>query len=267
MLDRRDWECVKAHGIDPEAVEAQLVGFREGFPYLDVVRPASVGDGILRLDDSRLAALGRRYDRACGVCRVVKFVPASGAATRMFRELFGYLSSGEENRVTAEVLGALERFAFYDRLRRLLPPGASPEDVVRGIVGPGGLGYGNMPKALILFHRYPADVRTALEEHLTEWAQYAACGGRVAVHFTVSPEHAGDFGRVFDAALPKYGERFGVEYDVTVSVQKSSTDTIAVNPDNTPFRNGDGSLLFRPAGHGALIETLNEMETSFSSII
>ena len=89
MLDRRDWECVKAHGIDPEAVEAQLVGFREGFPYLDVVRPASVGDGILRLDDSRLAALGRRYDRACGVCRVVKFVPASGAATRMFRELFG----------------------------------------------------------------------------------------------------------------------------------------------------------------------------------
>ena len=260
MLDRRDWECVKAHGIDPEAVEAQLVGFREGFPYLDVVRPASVGDGILRLDDSRLATLGRRYDRACGVCRVVKFVPASGAATRMFRELFGYLSSGEENRVTAEVLGALERFAFYDRLRRLLPPGASPEDVVRGIVGPGGLGYGNMPKALILFHRYPAEVRTALEEHLTEGAQYAACGGRVAVHFTVSPEHAGDFGRVFDAALPKYGERFGVEYDVTVSVQKSSTDTIAVNPDNTPFRNGDGSLLFRPAGHGALIENLNEMD-------
>ena len=260
MLDRRDWECVKAHGIDPEAVEAQLVGFREGFPYLDVVRPASVGDGILRLDDSRLATLGRRYDRACGVCRVVKFVPASGAATRMFRELFGYLSSGEENRVTAEVLGALERFAFYDRLRRLLPPGASPEDVVRGIVGPGGLGYGNMPKALILFHRYPAEVRTALEEHLTEGAQYAACGGRVAVHFTVSAEHAGDFGRVVDAALPKYGERFGVEYDVTVSVQKSSTDTIAVNPDNTPFRNGDGSLLFRPAGHGALIENLNEMD-------
>ena len=99
MLDRRDWECVKAHGIDPEAVEAQLVGFREGFPYLDVVRPASVGDGILRLDDSRLATLGRRYDRACGVCRVVKFVPASGAATRMFRELFGYLSSGEENQI------------------------------------------------------------------------------------------------------------------------------------------------------------------------
>ena len=260
MLEKRDADAVRAHGITIEAVEEQLEGFRTGFPYIDIVRPASAGDGLVRFDAERLASLGRRYDGACASRRVVKFVPASGAATRMFRDLYDFLASGRENGVSAEVLASLGRFAFYDCLRTVLPAGAAPEEIVRRIVGPEGLGYGSLPKALILFHRYPREVRTALEEHLTEGAQYASCGGRVAIHFTVSPEHIAGFRSLLEEALPRYGERFGVEYDVSMSVQKRSTDTIAVDAGNRPFRNGDGTLLFRPAGHGALIENLNDID-------
>ncbi len=260
MLDKRDSDSIRAHGLREEAVREQLAVFRSGFPYLDVVRPASVGDGILRLDAERLTALGRRYEAACDRCRVVKFVPASGAATRMFRDLFEFLDSGTGNETVAGVLESLERFAFCVPLRRSISPDASAAEILRGIVGPGGLDYGNMPKALIPFHRYAQEVRTALEEHLVEGAQYAVCGGRVAIHFTVSPEHVEGFRSLLEEAVPKYGARFGVVYDVALSVQKGSTDTIAVNPDNTPFRNADGSLLFRPAGHGALLENLNEID-------
>lgn len=260
MTENNDAALISNHGLGRQQVEEQLMRFRTGFPYLEVVRPASVGDGIERLDDERLAALGRRYEQECASSRIVKFVPASGAATRMFKDLYEYLSSGRLNGTTEEVLSSLGRFAFSGSLMRTLPAVPAPELVIDHIVNPSGLGYGNTPKALILFHRYPNEVRTALEEHLTEGAEYAACGGRVAIHFTVSPEHRAGFDALLAAALPRYAERFGVEYDVEMSVQKSSTDTIAVNPDNTPFRNADGSLLFRPAGHGALIENLNDLD-------
>lgn len=260
MTDSRDAALIQEHGLDRRQVEEQLLRFREGFDYLDIVRPASVGDGIVRLGSDELAALGKVYGEQCDSSRIVKFVPASGAATRMFKDLFEYLSSGKSNKVTEDVLSSLHNFAFYDSLVRTLPAAPSGGDMIDHIVESSGLGYGNMPKALILFHRYPAEVRTALEEHLVEGAQYAVCGGRVNIHFTVSPEHTDGFKALLDRALPKYSVRFGVEYSIDMSVQKSSTDTIAVNPDNTPFRNPDGTLLFRPAGHGALIENLNDLD-------
>lgn len=141
----------------------------------------------------------------------------------------------------------------------MLPAGADDKQIVAAIVGE-GLGYGSKPKGLVTFHAYPEGARKAVEEHLAEGAAYAASNGRVRIHFTVSPEHMEGFRSLLAEKVPAYEERYGVRYDISFSVQKPSTDTIAVNPDNTPFRQEDGSLLFRPAGHGALIENLNEID-------
>jgi len=141
----------------------------------------------------------------------------------------------------------------------VLPAGADDRAIVNAIVGD-GLNYGRKPKGLVTFHAYPEGARKAVEEHLVEGAAYAAAGGVVRIHFTVSPEHVAGFEELLAAKVPLYEKRFGVRYEISFSVQKPSTDTLAVNPDNTPFRQDDGTLLFRPAGHGALIENLNEID-------
>ena len=141
----------------------------------------------------------------------------------------------------------------------MLPAGADDRAIVNAIVGD-GLNYGRKPKGLVTFHAYPEGARKAVEEHLVEGAAYAAAGGVVRIHFTVSPEHVAGFEELLAAKVPLYEKRFGVRYEISFSVQKPSTDTLAVNPDNTPFRQDDGTLLFRPAGHGALIENLNEID-------
>lgn len=260
MLNRNDLEAVRAHGLTEQEVETQLEQFRRGFPYSEIVRPAIAGDGVVQLDAEAIRRLGARYDEAARTERIVKFVPASGAATRMFKGLYEYLSSGKEDKATGEVLASIDRFAFRDRLRSCLPAGAAGREVIEAIVGDAGLGYGSLPKALILFHVYPDGARTALEEHLVEGAAYARSGDDVHIHFTVSPEHRVGFDRLLGEVLPRYAARFGVRFHIDMSEQKPSTDTVAVNPDNTLFRNADGSLLFRPAGHGALIENLNDLE-------
>lgn len=260
MLDRNDLEAVRAHGLTEQEVENQLEQFRRGFPYSEIVRPAVAGDGVVCLGEDEIRRLGVRYDEAARTERIVKFVPASGAATRMFKGLYEFLATGSEDKATAEVLASVDRFAFGGRLRGMLPEGASAAETVEAIVGDRGLGYGSLPKALILFHVYPEGARTALEEHLVEGAAYARSGGDVHIHFTVSPEHRAGFDRLLEQVLSAYSERFGVRYHIGMSEQKPSTDTVAVNPDNTLFRNAEGSLLFRPAGHGALIENLNDLD-------
>lgn len=124
-----------------------------------------------------------------------------------------------------------------------------------------GLNYGALPKGLLKFHRYLEGSRTPLEEHLVEGALYAReKNNTVNVHFTVSPEHRSLFEALVKEVVPTYEAKFGVKYHVTFSEQKPSTDTVAANPDNTPFRTKDGNLLFRPGGHGALIENLNDID-------
>ena len=132
--------------------------------------------------------------------------------------------------------------------------------VVDYLLNDKGLGYGQLPKGLLLFHKYGGTQRTPLEEHLVEGALYANCNGVVHLHYTVSPEHKNLFEDCVNHVKGEYESKFNVRYCVSFSVQKPSTDTIAVNPDNTPFRNSDGSLLFRPGGHGALIENLNDVD-------
>ena len=250
---------MEEHGLTPAALETQLKNFREGFPFLPVTRAASCGDGIRVLDAAGIEQAAARYDRAKESLRVVKFVPASGAATRMFKDLFEFVREGRRTAVVGELLANRRRFAFWPELRTIVGDDADELRTVVNIVAE-GLRYGETPKGLVSFHRYGDEVRKAVEEHLVEGAQYAAAGGEVKIHFTVSPEHLTRFEALLAEKIPGYESRFGVKYRISFSVQDPSTDTLAVNPDCTPFRRADGRLLFRPAGHGALIGNLGKID-------
>lgn len=250
---------MEEHGLTPAALETQLKNFREGFPFLPVTRAASCGDGIRVLDAAGIEQAAARYDRAKESLRVVKFVPASGAATRMFKDLFEFVREGRRTAVVGELLANRRRFAFWPELRTIIGDDADELRTVENIVAE-GLRYGETPKGLVSFHRYGDEVRKAVEEHLVEGAQYAAAGGEVKIHFTVSPEHLTRFEALLAEKIPGYESRFGVKYRISFSVQDPSTDTLAVNSDCTPFRRADGRLLFRPAGHGALIGNLGKID-------
>ncbi len=259
MFTQQDLQQIAGHGLTPEQIETQLENFRRGFPFLNVVRAASPGDGVTVVDPAEADAAAARYEAAAARLGVVKFVPASGAATRMFKELFEFVNDGKRGKGIDTLLENLEKFAFWPELKAVLPAGADDRTIVSAIIGE-GLNYGRKPKGLVTFHAYPEGARKAVEEHLVEGAAYAAAKGVSRIHFTVSPEHIAGFKELLAEKVPFYENRFGIRYDISFSVQKPATDTIAVCPDNTPFRQDDGSLLFRPAGHGALIENLNEID-------
>ena len=259
MFTKQDIAQIEARGLSVEAVERQVENFRNGFPSLPVVRAASVGDGVCRLSDEERSEAVKNYESKGGELRVIKFVPASGAATRMFKELFEYVNEDKRTEGINRLIVNLEKFAFFPELAKYLQPQIDDKDVVRNIIID-GLGYGSKPKGLVTFHAYKQGGRKPLEEHLVEAALYARSGERAAIHFTVSPEHQAGFEALLSERQSYYEDMFGVKYDVTFSIQSPATDTIAVNPDNTPFRNDDDSLLFRPAGHGALIANLDKLE-------
>ncbi len=255
MFTTKDLEQIKAHGLSVEKVNEQIENFRNGFGFLPIDRAAVGGDGILQLDEKGAEYYASEYTSAVAGLQVVKFVPASGAATRMFKELFEYVNTGKTTANIQKLLAGIDRFAFYSVIRDKVA-GAEPRAVVQAVLDYGA----HLPKGQILFHNYEEGPRTAFEEHLVEGALYAASGEKAVLHFTVSPEHRAGFEALLAKALPKYEKKFGIHYEVSFSCQKSSTDTIAVTPDNEPFREEDGSLLFRPAGHGALLENLNQID-------
>ena len=260
MFTEQDLKQIAAHGLSLCEVEQQIENFRKGFPYLNIKSSATVGNGIYAIDEAAAEELRAEYRAVANGLKVEKFVPASGAATRMFKDLFAYVNDGEMNAVVEKVGANLDKFAFAEELAKIVPEGASLPEIISAIIGE-GLEYGAKPKGLVLFHRYQTGAaRTAFEEHLVEGAMYAACDGVVNIHFTVSPEHMEGFRSLFESVKEYYEGRYDVRYNISMSVQKSSTDTIAVNPDCTPFRNDKGELLFRPAGHGALIENLNDID-------
>ncbi len=251
---------IKKNNLTYEDINKQIELFKAGFPYVNITAPAAIDNGILKLPISEENELIALYESNINKYDIIKFVPASGAATRMFKDLFEFLSGNTENNIARKVLNNIERFAFYDDLKHLLPEDADDEETISCIVSDKGLAYGNMPKALIKFHKYACGPITALEEHLAEGAQYASSNGIVKIHFTVSPEHRGGFENLLSEVVDKYQDFFNVKYDISMSEQKKSTDTIAVNLDNTFFRDDDGHLLFRPSGHGALIANLNDLD-------
>ncbi len=259
MFNATDLEQIKAHGLTVEQVENQLDNFKKGFPFLPVVRAASPADGILVLSPEEVEAAGKKFDAGRAGRRVVKFVPASGAATRMFKELFEFVNEDKRGKGIDKLVEGLDRFAFWPELKAAIGEGADDKTVVENIVR-GALQYGAKPKGLVSFHLYKDGARKAVEEHLVEGAMYAASEGVVRIHFTVSPEHRAGFEALLAERIPHYEAKYGVRYEISFSEQKPSTDTIAVNPDNTPFRTDAGKLLFRPAGHGALIENLGDID-------
>ncbi len=273
MISPNDLLQCKAHGIGADVIAQQLQNFREGFPYLPLADAATVHHGILSLVASDLEKFIEVYNHSVlkGVS-LLKFVPASGAASRMFKALFEALEALESGKSETTLLEesseirafyqGVEKFAFFPKLMEVSGGATDLLSIIRALLTTKGLNYGNMPKGLLLFHHYETGARTAFEEHLVEGAQYARnYEGKVYLHFTVSPEHQSAFEAQVAKTVQGYSELFGVEYNISFSQQKPATDTIAVDPENQPFREKDGSLLFRPAGHGALLDNLNDLQS------
>jgi len=274
MLTESDFRQLKAKGISVEQIDEQLACFESGFPYLPIQASASIEKGILSIPEKEQSAYLDAWTNYLQANKTtVKFVPASGAASRMFKDLFEYAES-EKTTIDTPFLKTffenIRRFAFYEQLQAAclknenqtideLMASGSYKKIIENLLHSKGLDYGQLPKGLLLFHRYPEGARTAMEEHLVEGALYACNDARqVRIHFTVSPEHRELFRRTAEAKTPEYERRSGVKYNIDFSEQKPSTDTIAADSENQPFRDG-GKLLFRPGGHGALIENLNDI--------
>ena len=253
-LSEKDMQQIAAKGISPEKLEQQLGEFKTGFPYLKLEGPAAIGNGIVAPSADEVKTYVEAWNayKAEGK-KIVKFVPASGAASRMFKNLFEYLETGEETDFIKKFLAGKKDFAFAPQLE-----GKEGQEAVSYLLK--DMNYGNLPKGLLLFHKYEDGARTPALEHLVEGALYASSNGEVNIHFTVSHDHLPLFKQHIADNLPKFEAKYGVKYNVSFSEQKPSTDTVAANPDGTPFRNEDGTLLFRPGGHGALIENLNEID-------
>lgn len=272
----QDKELLAKKGISEAQIADQLNCFEKGFPYLELFAAASVEKGILAPDTNRQEKYLNAWEAYTQTDKtVVKFVPASGAASRMFKNLFEFLGADYDTPQTAfekTFFEQIEKFAFYDDLNVACQRTAEKEipalmadghykAIVAALLEVEGLNYGALPKGLLKFHNYKEEGnRTPLEEHLVEGALYAANkNGKVNVHFTVSPEHRALFKVLVDEKATAYSKKYGVDYNITFSEQKSSTDTIAADMENNPFRD-NGTLLFRPGGHGALIENLNDLD-------
>jgi len=278
MLTQEDKALLAKKGISEEQIAAQLACFEKGFPFLKLEAAASIGNGIVATTDSERDAYIKAWEayKNEGGHVVTKFVPASGAASRMFKNLFEFLGADYDEPTTdfeKKFFSRIEHFAFYADLNEAcrrnagkdipgLLAGKDYKAVVANLLEAAGLNYGALPKGLLKFHKYEDGARTPLEEHLVEGALYAAgADGKVNVHFTVSPEHRSLFEQLVGEKAAKYAEKYGVEYHVSFSEQKPSTDTIAADMDNRPFRDDKGHLVFRPGGHGALIENLNDLDS------
>lgn len=273
-----DEEQIRKKGIHKEKVLQQINTFKEGIPFVGLKNAAVIGNGILCFSESEEHELIKLYDDRSKNLDILKFVPASGAASRMFKALFNFLevynpdqesldaylkrTNDKDIRIFSE---GLERLPFYKQVMDKLPANIDSNGkklyfFIKELMSEEGHNYGFYPKGLLPFHNYGVNAATPFEEHLKEGALYASSNGKSRLHFTISEQHEDMFNEEFNNAGPRVTKETGIEYHMDYSFQKSSTDTVAVDMNNNPFRNDDGSMLFRPGGHGALIENLNEQD-------
>ncbi len=282
-----DLRQIEGHGLSVEKVFKHLDLFKMPTPYLKLLRPCTRGDGIKVIDQEKMKALIETYELEIPKRHCLKFVPASGAASRMFKTLLriknqekdiimgpvtrgGQVDQPEEQELL-EFMNCTKKFAFFDDLKyvmsksglhidTLLEQGQFA-DIIRFLLSDSGLNYASLPKGLLKFHEYADRCRTAFEEHLVEAASYIADHDKQCfLHFTVSQEHLEKFGTLLEEVRSLYEQEYQVSFHVTFSMQKKSTDTIAVGLDVNPLRDKKGRLLFRPGGHGSLIENVNDLK-------
>ena len=274
-MTQQDKQVLEKKGISEETLQAQLKRLAEGFPFLKIEAPATPGNGItVATPEIAKQSVDIWEQYLAAGAKVVKMVPASGAASRMFKNLFEFLNGKKDtpdNDFMKTFFERIEDFAFFPRLNATaialydrsidsLKKEKRFKDIVRALLDKGGMGYGHLPKGLLQFHKVMGTSRTPLEEHLAEGAQYATGKDRKAnVHFTVSPEHLPLMEAKIEEAKAVLEHLYGPEMIVSFSVQKPSTDTVAALPNGEPYREA-GELFFRPGGHGALIENLNEID-------
>ena len=276
MLSQEDKNLLAKKGISEEQIAEQLACFEKGFPFLKLAAAASVENrGIMLADEKSVKTYLAAWDTyKDGDKRIVKFVPASGAASRMFKNMFEFLGADYDVPATdfeKKFFSNIHNFAFFADLDAAcvknngkgidaLVADGNYKAVVANLLESAGLNYGALPKDLLKFHKYEDGVRTPLEEHLVEGALYAAGkSGEANVHFTVSTEHRELFAKLVEEKVAQYSSKYGIKYNISFSEQKPSTDTVAADMENKPFRD-NGKLLFRPGGHGALIENLNDLD-------
>lgn len=275
VLQKEDFEILSKKGISEEKLANQLQMLREGFPYLKLKNAATIGDGITRVSAEMQQDAVNAWNQYTSTSHsIVKMVPASGAASRMFKNVFAFFNSGvktPEDDFMKKFFEHITEFAFFPRLNSVameqygksvltLLEEQKHKDVAGLLLNLPGLNYGKLPKALLQFHKTIGASRTPIEEHLAEGAQYAAMSdGRVAVHFTVSEEHLQLAKAKIEEVQKLLELKYGVKYDISFSLQKGSTDTVASDLNGNPYRE-NGRLFFRPGGHGALIENLNDLD-------
>ena len=275
MFNQKDINQIRQRGSSVRTVEEQIDHFKKGFPWMKIVGPATPHRGIRVLSDAEADSAIDYYEHAdiAGKC---KFVPASGAASRMFKDIFAGLSTLEKGEdlpsdaAGSKLAAQIEKFAFYtdELFGGKEDTAAYRQSVLKKVLTDEGLGYGAKPKGVIKFHRYEdGEVRTAIAEHLVEAATYMRnADGTCNLVVTISPEHRTLFEDALAEVQSGFEARYGVKYNVTFTYQDKATDTIAVDAKNRPFRTDDDTLLFRPAGHGALIYNLDKVEEELVSI-
>lgn len=283
MFEQKDIIQLQAKGITPEMVETQISNFKRGFDYINLVKPATPDDGLVVLNSNETKEMAEYFDKRMKELTSLKFVPASGAASRMFKSLFEFYEKLQKDISIDELFrdkgfnspynffDSIKKFAFFPELKKQLSSAgydideliieAKYKTILDYFLTDKGMNYGNLPKGLLYFHKYPEGSRLAVEEHFIEGLHYACSFNKVVkMHFTVSSEHQQLFENAFKNLIPKYEKSSGLKFEITTSLQKPSTDTVAVDMHNEIFRLEDGSMLFRPAGHGALIENLQDLD-------
>ncbi|MBC8320223.1 MAG: DUF4301 family protein [Bacteroidetes bacterium] len=284
MFTEKDLQQIKDKGLTSEQIELQIENFKKGFPFIVLSAPATLGNGLNSYSEQEAISLSKYFDDNYKDYEILKFVPASGAASRMFKHLFEFRQTYNKTPEDIEKYKSdkgfnsvfnffenINKFAFYHQLKKVMAADGHELDklisdydfksVLDYFLTGLSMDYASLPKGLLLFHDYPDEPRLSVEEHLVEGAHYSTDKTGVSrVHLTVSPEHQSKFESAVNNKKGKFENKFDVKFNIKFSQQKPTTDIIAVTPENEPFRNGNGSLLFRPGGHGALIENLNDLK-------